>query len=434
MQRILAGILVMAVAAGCGAPAPSGDAGPGPGGAGIELAAATVPRLATTGDDAVRAGSAVNAFGLGLYAELAVADPSGNLVFSPASIALALAMARAGARGQTADEMDAVMHDLGADTNAGWVTALDASLNGKSATYQDAMGKDQQVVLRSVNAPFAQRGLPLEQAYLEALASRFGAGLRLVDYAGNPDGSRGAINAWVSDQTEERIPELLAPGAVDPSTLLVLVNAIYLKAAWGTPFSEGLTNSAAFTRLDGSTMDVQMMQLSAGLPYAAGDGWRAVDLPYAGGGLSMLVVVPDEFAAFEASLDGARLDEIVAGLQGRQVALGLPKFGTETKVELARVLAELGMPTAFGAGADFSGITSQASLLIDAVVHQANIDVDEKGTEAAAATAVVMRESAAPSAVDLTVDRPFLFALRDLETGAVLFLGRITEPAERAAE
>jgi serpin B len=116
------------------------------------------------------------------------------------------------------------------------------------------------------------------------------------------------------------------------------------------------------------------------------------------------------------------------------VALGLPRFGTETKVELARVLAGLGMPTAFGAGADFSGITTQASLLIDAVIHQANIDVDEKGTEAAAATAVVMRESAAPSAVDLTVDRPFVFALRDLETGAVLFLGRITEPAERAAE
>jgi serpin B len=435
MKRILAGILVLAVAAGCGTSAPSGGTGGTGGTGGIELAAATVPRLETTPDDAAHAGSAVNAFGLDLYQRLVAADPAGNLVFSPASIGLALAMARAGAKGQTAAEMDAVMHDLGAETSAEWVAALDASLNSKSTTMKDGMGQDQEVVLRSVNAPFAQRGLALQPAYLEALASRFGAGLRLVDYTRDTEGAREAINDWVSDQTEERIPELLAQGAVDPSTLLVLVNAIYLKAAWGTPFNEGLTNTAVFTRLDGSPMDVQMMQLSTGLPYAAGDGWRAVDLPYVGGGLSMLVIVPDDLAAFEVSFNATRLDGIVAGLESRQVALGLPRFGTETKVELAPVLATLGMPTAFGGGADFSGITTEASLLIDAVIHQANIDVDEKGTEAAAATAVVMRESAGPSGdVELTVDRPFIYALRDLETGAVLFLGRITEPAERTTE
>ena len=436
MKRLIASLTTLILVAGCGSAAPSSPGVPAitPGTDGIALAAVSVPRLATSVDDAARAGDAVNAFGLDLYAKLVAADPSANLVFSPASIELALAMARAGARGTTATEMDAVMHALGTDANAGWVTALDQSLNNKTATFQDDMGHAQDVVLRSVNAPFAQRGFALEAPYLQALGERFGAGLRLVDYINATEAARKAINDWVNAQTEQRIPELLGQGTLDDLTRLVLVNAIYLKAAWQTPFEEGATAPAPFTRLDGSTVDVPMMHMGGELPYATGTGWQAVELPYVGGKLSMLVIVPDDLAAFEKTLDGASLAAIVDGLATRHVSdLGLPKFGTESKVELKKVLSAMGMPTAFTDRADFSGISTEEPLLIDAVIHQANIDVDENGTEAAAATAVVARAASLPSdAVTLMVDHPFLFALRDKDTGAVLFLGRITEPATRS--
>ncbi|HYO42669.1 MAG TPA: serpin family protein [Candidatus Limnocylindrales bacterium] len=445
MKRPLTALLALALVAGCSSsgPTPSGvPGGPGspgvstaPGPGSIELAAVTAPRLTSSADDAAAAGSAVNAFGLDLYASLVAADPAANLVFSPASIATALAMARAGAKGQTAAEMDAVMRDLGSDANAAWVAALDLAMNTKTATVKDAAGDDQEVVLRSVNAPFGQRGYLLEDAYLRALAERFDAGLRLLDFAGDTEGSRGAINGWVSDQTEDRIPELLAQGTIDDATRLVLVNAIYLKAAWNNAFAEDATKPAPFTGLDGTTTDVAMMHVAAGFPYAAGPGWQAIDLGYVGGRLAMTVIVPDDLAAFEKTLDAGSLASITGALHDEEVQLAFPKFGTETQVGLGDVLKAMGMPTAFDPGAaDFSGMTLEESLFIGAVIHQANIDVDEEGTEAAAATAIIMRASSAADPaepVKLTVDRPFIFALRDLDTGAVLFLGRITMPEVR---
>ena len=421
MRQLTAGLLAMILAAGCGA-GPTGNDG-------IELAAANVAHMVGTADDAAGAGAAVNAFGLDLYARVA-AKAQGNLVLSPASIAVALSMARAGARGQTAAEMDAVLHDLGTDGHAAWLASLDSALKARTGQFPDLSGTDRDVTLRIVNAPFAQRGLALEQPYLDALASRFGAGLRLVDYLGATEAARKSINGWVSDQTEQRIKELVAAGDVDEMTRLVLVNAIYLKAAWLTPFAEEATSTAPFTRPDGTTVDVPMMHGGGELPYAQGAGWRAVELPYVGGTLAMLVIVPDDMAGFEAGFDDQALGAIVAGLDTHEVILGLPKFGAESRVELGPVLAALGMPTAFTDAADFSGITTQEQLLISAVIHQANIDVDENGTEAAAATAVVMRATAAPDGmVTLTVDGPFLFALRDTESGAVLFLGRIADPS-----
>jgi len=421
MKRLIAGLLAMIVAAGCAA-GPTGDNG-------IELAAANVAHIVGTADDAASAGAAVNAFGLALYARVA-AGSTGNIVISPASIALALSMARAGARGQTASEMDTVLRDLATDDHAAWLAGLDSALNARTGTFPDLSGTQRDVTLRIVNAPFAQRGFGLKQPYLDALASRFGAGLRLVDYVGAAETARQLINGWVSDQTEQRIKELLAAGAVDQMTRLVLVNAIYLKAAWLTPFEPDATQTAPFTRPGGTTVDVAMMHGGGALPYAEGDGWQAVQLPYVGGKLAMLVIVPDDMAAFEAGFDDQSLRAIVDGLDTHEVILGLPKFGTESRMELGPALAALGMPTAFTDPADFSGITTQERLLISAVIHQANIDVDEKGTEAAAATAVVMRATAAPNGiVTLTVDRPFLFALRDTETRAVLFLGRIIDPS-----
>jgi serpin B len=443
MRRLPVLLLTAVLAAACGSASPS----PTPGGstaasqsptasaqaaADIELAVANgVARLKTDPAAAKQAATALNAFGVDLYAKIRTTD--GNLVVSPASIALALSMARAGAKGTTATEMDKVFHDLAADTNADWIASLDASLADRTGTFADQSGQQQKVTLRIANANFAQRGFPLEADYLKALAERFGAGVQLVDYATAPETARKAINGWVADKTEQRIKELLAQGTVDEMTRLVLVNAIYLKAAWLTPFDKDLTQPFPFHRADGTTVAVPMMHTGGELAYAKGSGWQAVALPYVGQQLSMLVIVPDNLATFEAGFSAATLASITDGLATREVILGLPKFGTETKTGLADVLTKLGMPSAFSAKtADFSGISKADQLFISAVIHQANIDVDEAGTTAAAATAAVMAGTAAPTdTVTLTVDRPFLFAVRDNVTGAVLFLGRITNPTGR---
>jgi serpin B len=423
MKTKLAALLSVILALGACAPAASTG-----GGGDVGLARAEVPRSSADPGDSLPAGAALNAFGLDLYR--AVAAGQTNVVFSPASITLALAMARAGARGQTAAEMDAVMHAVASDDHAGWLNALDQALAARSGTFKDESGKDLQVTLRIANAPFAQQGMPLEKAYLEALAARYGAGLRLVDYAKQTEKARTLINGWVDAQTEHRIPELLVPGVLTPVTRLALVNAIYLKAAWQTPFSADATKAGTFTRADGSTVQVPLMATTASLRYASGDGWRAVEIPYIGGSLAMTVIVPDNLVGFEQTLTADRFAAITGALTETQVALALPKFGIETKAELAPILAALGMPSAFDDRADFSGITTAEQLVISNVIHQANIDVDEKGTEAAAATAVVMWATAMPAEpVAFRADRPFLFALRDVPTGAILFLGRVGDPS-----
>jgi serpin B len=421
MKRLLALLACVAVA-GCGSSAGS-----------ITLARAEVARASAAPADAVSAAAAVNAFGFDL---LRAIHPQGDAVVSPASIALALAMARAGAVGDTATQMDAVLHDAASDAHPTWLNALAAALDSRTGTFKDADGKDQQVTLRIANATYSQQGMVLRPAFLRAIAERFGAGVQLVDFKTATEAARLAINGWVAGQTEQRIKELLAAGVLDDMTRLVLVNAVYLKAAWVNPFDADATKPAPFHHLDGTTTDVPTMHLDADLPYAEGDGWRAVQLPYVGGSLVMTIVVPDDFAAFTAGLDGARFEAVAGALdqQQRQVTLAFPAFGTETKVDLAAVLSALGMPAAFDpVAADFSGITADERLSISAVIHQANIDVDEKGTEAAAATAVVMRATAMPAEhVTLNVDRPFVFALRDAATGAIVFLGQIVTPAPRA--
>ena len=415
--------LVLTITAACG-PAVTTPAEDG-----IGLAVADVPRDPTLPQDAAAAAGAINAIGLDLYRR--VAGAADNVVVSPASIALALAMARAGAAGTTADEMDAVLYDVAADANAACLNALDRALATRSGTFADATGERLDVTLRIANAPFAQADLTLRPTYLEALAARFGAGLRLVDYIRDTETARRLINGWVDERTEHRIPELLVRGVITPDTRLTLVNAIYLKAPWLTPFELQATVPGAFARVDGTTVEVPMMTQTAALRYAEGDDWRAVELPYVGGSLAMTVIVPADAAAFEADLDAVGLATIAGTLDERQVSLTMPRFGIETRAQLAGLLGGLGMPTAFDPDrADFGGITDEERLFISEVVHQANIDVDEEGTEAAAATAVVMRATSAPiDIVTLRVDRPFLFALRDVPTGAVLFLGRVADPS-----
>ena len=386
-----------------------------------------MPRAAVSPADATAAAASIDAFGLDLLRALARGD---NTVVSPASIAIAVAMAQAGAAGETASQMNAVLHGAGSGSGAG-INALDQALAARNGTFTDAEGHDLTVALRVANTPFAQAGMTLEPSYLDALASRFGAGLRLVDYRRDPEAARNLINAWVKSQTEGRIPRLLAPGILDTLTRLTLVNAIYLKAPWQVPFDAELTGPSPFTLAGGSTVDVPTM--AGGLQqlrYAEGSGWKAVELPYAGGSLAMTIVVPDDLAAFVQHLDAAQFGQITGALAAREVELWLPRFAIRAETDLARTLSALGMPLAFDPQlADFSGITADERLYISAVVHQANISVDEKGTEAAAATAVAMAASAMPAdSVTLRLDRPFLFAVRDAPTGAILFLGQVTDP------
>ncbi len=398
-----------------------------------DLAKASIPRVSADPSRATAAANAINAFGFDLYAM--IANGQGNVVLSPASVALALSMARAGALGSTATQMDNVLHGAGSDELGDAINALDATLGARSGTFKDGGGEDQQVLLRIANAIFSQRDMALQAAYLDTLASRFGSGIWRVDFAADPEAARQEINAWVAEQTEQRIPEVLRPGQISAGMRLALANAIYLKAAWLNPFPTDATTPGTFTLLDGNTVQVPMMRLQARVDYATGNGWRAVELPYVGGDLAMTIILPDNLTAFEAHLDATTLDAIVGSLKIERVNLTMPTFDTESRTELSDVLTALGMPAALDAEeADFSGITTEERLYIGLVIHQANITVDEAGTEAAAATIVGMDTAGGdtpPTPLELRVDRPFLFVLRDIPTGAVIFMGRVADPSSR---
>ena len=396
--------------------------------AAMPVASSQATRAAGSAQGAGQAAAAINAFGIDYYVQ--ALTKSGNAVASPASIVLALSMAQEGAVGDTAAQIDKVLHGASGTDSGNGINSLDRALSALSGTYSNSRGDEEPLTLRIANAPFAQSNYAFRQAYLDVLASRHGAAVRLVDFKADAEGARRQINAWVADRTDNRIPALL--DSLDDSTRLVLVNAIYLKASWLTPFEESATQDAPFVRTDGSKVNVPTMStlLESGR-YAAGTGWQAVELPYAGPSLAMTVIVPDDLAAFEKTFDAASFAAITAALAPSSVDLTLPRFKIESKTDLATELSAMGMPLAFDrARADFSGITTEEPLYISKGIHQANISVDEKGTEGAAATAVVMLAGSAPIAKVATVhvDRPFIFAVRDTATGAILFLGRVVDP------
>ena len=287
--------------------------------------------------------------------------------------------------------------------------------------------------LNVANALWGQDGYHFESTFLDLLAVNYGAGLRLVDYERAPEPARQTINAWVSDQTEQKIPELIPEGLVDSSTRLVLTNAIYFNASWDLPFDEELTHPGTF-HADVGDVTVDMMVEQDNYRYAAGDGYQTIALPYVGDELDMVLVVPEagKFAEVEGSLADGALDSMLAELQAAEVQLTVPKWSFRSEVLLKDQLSALGMAEAFSTSADFSGMTGTRALCIADVVHEAFVDVDEEGTEAAAATAVIMWETSVPEPIEpieLTVDRPFLFLIRDLPTETVLFLGRVTDPS-----
>ena len=384
--------------------------------------------------DMAAAAAGNNAFAAAAYALLAEQE-QGNLVYSPASIRLALAMAYAGAKGDTAREMAEVLRfDLEGEALHAALNALDQELASRNRVEPpDPDGVERKVRLSIANAIWGQQGYEFVPEFLDTLAAHYGAGMRVVDFIAAAEAARTAINAWVAEETNGRITDLIPEGVLNEMTRLVLTNTVYLDATWASIFEKEATAEASFFRLDGSEVRVPTMHQEAYYRYASGDGWAAVELAYVGDELAMLFVVPDagRFAEVEGRVGDDLLDQVVAGLGGERVRLALPKFEFRFKASVADLLAEMGMPTAFVPDlADFSGMTLAENLFIADVIHEAFIKVDEEGTEAAAATAVVMEATAAPAdPIRLTVDRPFLFSLYDRATGEILFLGRVLDPA-----
>jgi serpin B len=367
--------------------------------------------------------TATNAFAVDLYARLG-AD-GGNLFFSPASVEYALAMTRTGARGRTAAEMDKVLHFIPDDAQL--AAAFGDLMNRLTADQEHA-------ILRLANRLYGQRGFGFRAEFLGELERHFGAGLEELDFKADPEAARRVINAWVEEQTEDKIQDLMPGGSLSAATRLVLVNAVYFLGTWAKPFPVDATRDAPFHRTPAGDVEVPFMHVTGRFGYAESEGVQILSLPYKGGDLDMVLVLPTTgipLSEIEDGLDAAKLAGWLAAPQTAEVAVALPRLHLETKFDLGATLQTMGMGTAFTRAADFTGMAPGGNLMIDDVVHKAYLDVDEKGTEAAAATGVEMRlTSAAPMETKtFTADRPFILAIRHTGTGAVLFLGRVADPS-----
>lgn len=369
-----------------------------------------------------------NAFAFDLYQSLRAGD--GNLILSPYNISLTLAMTYAGASGETETQMARALHfTLPQDRLNPAFNQLDTNLSQEG---QSSATDRQPLQLNIANAVWAEQTFPFLQTYLDLIAQNYGAGIHLADFIHQFPRVRTQINNWVSDQTKGKIQNLIPDGALNADTRMVLVNAIYFKADWQEPFDPDNTTNAPFHILDGSQVDVKTMNDTLHIPYSSGDGYQAVELPYQNGTAAMDILVPDtgNFDQFESTITAESFDKIRNDMQPASVMLSLPKFTFDSQFSLSDQLTTLGMPDAFDANkADFSGMTGKQDLFISNVVHKANITVDEKGTEAAAATGVIMQAtSAMVTQINLQIDRPFLYVIRDLNSGQILFIGRVLNP------
>jgi len=367
-----------------------------------------------------------SAFAFDLYQ--AIRGEEGNLFYSPYSISLALAMTYAGARGDTEQQMSDTLHySLPQGRLHPAFNALDLELASRAEGVE---GQDGRFRLNIANSIWGQTGYSFLPQFLDILAQNYGAGLRVLDFVNEPEDSRVTINDWVSDETEAKIEDLLPPHSITPATVLVLTNAIYFNAAWLHPFEEELTHDGTFNLLDGDQVTVPMMEQTEYFGYAEGEGYQAVELPYDGQELSMVILLPEagRFEEFTSALDSEATALILTDVSPQEVHLTMPRFAYESGFSLKETLAAMGMPAAF-AGADFSGMDGTRSLFIDDVFHKAFVAVDEAGTEAAAATAVVVARAAPTPPREVTVDRPFVFMIRDIDTEAILFLGHVGNPS-----
>lgn len=418
MKRTLVAVLVFA-AMSCGSEPPG------------ERLGSDRQRL-TTAAPAADLASAVqssNAFALDLHRDLST-RVGGNTFISPVSVTLALAMAYAGAGGATAGAFEHTLHIAGPSaTYHHAMNDLDRQLTSRGAKAQGTNG--QPFKLDVTNQLFADKGFSFQAPFLDTLAQEYGSDVRRLDFVKASEDARSRINGWVSGKTAGRITELLARGAVTSDTRAVLVNAVYFNAAWSTKFDPASTRKDTFHALDGALPVVDFM-FKGGLSAQAAtvDGVEVVALPYSGGELSMLVLMPPagQFATFEQELSERRLADLVGALAPASLNLSLPKFSVRTSTSLKDALTALGLGVAFADTADFSAMSAEGVSMSE-VVHQAWVRVDESGTEAAAATAATFDRTSAP--VDtrtIVVDRPFVYAIRDDATGALVFVGRLVTP------
>jgi serpin B len=375
---------------------------------------------------ATGAGADESRFAAALYGELA-AKETGNLFFSPYSIEAALAMVAAGAAGETERQMAETL-GLPADRakRAEAILALRRRLE-EVRTKSD-------VSLDIANRVWSQKAVPLLPTFTSGLEDTFGAGFAPANFAGNAEGVRREINGWVEKKTRDRIQNLIQPGILGPDTVMVLVNAIYFYGSWLTPFAESATAPAPFHLAGGGTTEVKLMhRRQRDTRYGEIGGVQVCELPYRGRDLVMTILLPPagRLADLERQIAAGDLGPFLDIRGLREVDLYLPRFRMEAQFSLPETLKKLGIRDAFTGAADFSGMTGKRDLFLSDVIHKAFVEVNEKGTEAAAATAAVMRETAAPvpqPAVEFRADRPFVFAIRDRRSGAILFLGRLAKP------
>lgn len=366
-----------------------------------------------------------NAFAVDLYGQLR--RQPGNLFFSPASISTAFGMTYAGARGATAEQMARALHfDLPADRLHPAMGALIGALNAQHAGYQ----------LRMADALWGQQGETFLPAFLDLVKTDYAGGFRAVDFARAPDQTRQTINRWIEQQTEDKIKDLLPPGVITSGTRLVLTNAIYFKANWNNQFKKADTKEEDFHAGTGQPVRAPLMHREGRYRYFNGGTFQALELPYAGAELSMIVLLPDDpggLPALEQSMSPSVLKQWLSRLAFvPKVILSLPRFKMTDGFELGKTLGAMGMKLAFERGAaDFSGMDGKRDLYISAAIHKAYVAVDEEGTEAAAATGTTMMALAAPvrrEPIVFRADHPFVFLIRDNRSGAILFMGRITDP------
>lgn len=389
----------------------------------VAVAAGGAQASVSSGDvEALAEGN--NAFALDLYGELR--SEEGNIFFSPYSISSALAMTYAGARGGTAEEMAQVLHF----SECGETHRTFGELNRMLEAVQQ-----EGVRFHLANSLWPQEGRPLLPRYTALLRDAYGISLTPLDFAGSPEAARQTINSWVADRTEKKIKNLIPRGGVGEMTRLVLANAIYFKGAWADPFEKQRTEDRPFTLADGDQVRTPMMHRTDRYGYREVEGARLLELPYAGGGLSMVVLLPDSpggLAGLEERLDAQRLGSWLEGLASRKVQVAFPRFEiTWGTAPLKEPLRRLGMERAFGPGsANFLGMTDRGDFFISDVFHKAFVEVNEEGTEAAAATAVGMLATALPpkEIPVFTADHPFLFLIRHRESGSILFMGRVSDP------
>ena len=371
-----------------------------------------------------------NAFALDVYQTLSAEE--GNLILSPFSMSLALAMTYAGARGETESQMAETLHfDMPQEQLHPAFNALDQDL----ATRGKAKSDDEEPLQLSIaNAVWAEQMYPFLQDYLDLIASNYGAGIALADFINQHERIRNDINDWVYDETREKIKDLIPEGILSSDTRMVLVNAIYFKADWLDQFDPVETNDYLFHLLDGTDVTVKFMKQHVASPYYLGDGFQVVELAYAGDTAAMDILLPDEgnFEALESALNSNLLDQTLDGLQPASFDIFLPKFTFESSFDLSETLKSMGMVAAFdAASADLSGMTGKKDLFISDVIHKAFVAVDEAGTEAAAATGAFAQITSAlfgnPAVV---IDRPFIFMIRDKPSGQILFIGRVLDPTQ----